>query len=203
MAVIPLVAELRDLCLTRYSRSYAPAIQGWVQSDRELLWLAPATPPPLTVEKIDGWSRADQHRFLLWNAPLARPIGYAELDFLSATRDQMWIGHLILDPQVRGCGLSVTFTAALLEQAFERFEAHRVLLLVFPENTAAVRSYVRAGFVSDGYERRQFTPDEAEFALLRMALDRSRYRRLAAVNAVPPPSLPFVAGASSGSMAMK
>lgn len=203
MAVVPLAADLRDLCLTRYSRSHAPAIQSWVRSDRELLWLAPATPPPLTVAKIEDWSRAEQHRFLLWNAPQARPIGYAELDFFSGVRDQMWIGHLILDPQVRGCGVSVTFTAALLGLAFDRFDAQKVLLLVFPENVAAVRSYTRAGFASEGFEQRRFDRNDATYALLRMGLDRSHYRRLAAVNASFSAPLPFVAGASTWSMAMK
>ncbi len=198
MAVMPLAADTRDLCIAGYSAAHARYVQSWIRSDRELLWLAPATPPPVTAEKVDGWSRADQHRFLLWNAPLNRPVGYAELDFLSPARDQMWIGHFILAPQVRGCGLSLTFASTLLHLAFDRFEAARVLLLVFPDNAAAVRCYTRVGFTADGEERKQFEHDDSVHVLLRMVLDRARYRRLAGSAAIPPRHLPLISGSVAG-----
>ncbi len=195
MATAPMAFDLGRLCLTHYSREHAGVIASWVREARELLWLAPATPPPLTAEKVDGWSRAEQHRFVVWESIPGRAAAYVELDYLTPTHEQMWVGHLVIAPGMRGRGLSVVITESLLELAFERFLAQQVLLLVFPENTRAVRCYERVGFRRAGEEIKHFEHRGRSESLLRMAIDRGRYRRLASARATPRLTLPFVAQA--------
>mgnify|MGYP003870401201 CR=1 FL=1 len=198
----PTAFDVDSCCVTRFTPLHAPVISGWVADQRELLWLAPATAPPLTAEKVNNWSRSEQQRFVLWHTPTRRPIGYSELDFLQPLRDQMWIGHFIIDPAVRGMGLGHVFASTLLNMAFDRFAAQHVLLLVFPENRAAVRCYERLGFVETGAEVKRFDQQPEECVLMRMLLERSRYRRLAATRMAPSPALPFVPEAADVPISM-
>ncbi len=198
----PPAFDVGSCCVTRYVAAHAPVITGWVADEQELLWLAPATAPPLTAEKVDHWSRSDQHRFVLWHTLTRRPIGYSELDYLQPLRDQMWIGHFIIDPALRGMGLGHVFASTLLNMAFDHFAAQHVLLLVFPENRAAVRCYERLGFVETGAEVKRFDQRPDECVLMRMLLERSRYRRLAATRIAPSPALPFVPEAADVPISM-
>lgn len=195
MATAPTATEFGRLCLTYYSNGHAAAVASWVRDERELLWLAPATVAPLTAEKVDGWSKADQHRFVVWESIPRRAAAYVELDYLTPAREQMWVGHLVIAPALRGRGLSVVVTDTLLEMAFDRFGARQVLLLVFPENTPAVRCYERVGFRGAGEEIKHFEHRGRSERLLRMAIDRGRYRRLSATRSTPRVTLPFVAQA--------
>lgn len=195
MATAPMALDLGRLCLAQYGRGHADAVASWVRDERELLWLAPGTVPPLTAAKVDGWSKAEQHRFVVWESIPGRAAAYAELDYLTPTREQMWVGHLIIAPTMRGQGLSIIITESLLELAFEHFLAQQVLLLVFPENIPAVRCYERVGFRRAGDEVKHFEHRGRSETLLRMAIDRGRYQRLSSTRATPRLTLPFVAQA--------
>jgi len=164
--------ESRRAChLVRFTKEWAPAIVRWVQSDRELFWLAPATAPPLTAEKVLGWLREDRHAYLLWLGDADQPIGYAELGVMPGEPDQMWLGHCLIAPSHRGCGLGRQFVGLLSRAARRRHAARRLLLVVFPDNAAAIRCYQQEGFSMRGQERRYFETTGRRHRLLRMALD--------------------------------
>ena len=46
-------------CLARFDPLMAPVIARWARDDRELFWLAPKTPPPLTAAKVVAWASPD------------------------------------------------------------------------------------------------------------------------------------------------
>ena len=158
--------------LEPFADTYAQTVARWVGSDAELFWLAPATAPPITPEKIIAWSTpADRHAYLLWLSASNMPIGYAELGRMSDRTTHMWLGHFLLSPAYRGQGLSAAFLKLLLAEAREVHGARRVALVVFPANMPAVRCYQREGFVIAGYEHRRFDPSGKHHRMLRMDLD--------------------------------
>lgn len=176
--------------IERYTPAVAATIASWAPTASELLWLAPGTPPPLTPEKVAAWGCTEGQRFLLWDGWRDAPVGYGELDYLSPLRHQMWVGHFVIAPAFRGQGLGLSFARGLLRMAFDRYSAQQVVLLVFPENVSAVRCYERAGFVGDGREAKYFERIRAEHTLLRMSINRDRFRRVTVLDRTPDLPLP-------------
>jgi len=173
---------------------YAPRIASWVRDEQELTWLAPGTAPPLTPQKVLAWSAQYRgRRLLFWPGPADGPAGYAELNHLSIQSSQMWIGHFLIDPARRGRSLGTTFARLLVTLAFEQCGASEVLLVVFPENLAAIRCYTRAGFSVTGQETRFFETTGREHSFLRMSITPAAYRpqaafrQVASADACPPP----------------
>ena len=175
---------------------YAPLVASWVRSDQELTWLAPGTVPPLSASKVINWGRHVGYRFLFWSfhSPSARnqpagPIGYAELNMMPTRSDQMWIGHFVLDPGFRGRGYGQQFVRALLQYAFELLTVNDVLLVVFPENTPAIRCYEKSGMVITGSERKYFKNTRREHRFYRMEMTCHQFEMMTASHG---PRIPFV-----------
>ncbi|OWY72826.1 hypothetical protein B7486_00325 [cyanobacterium TDX16] len=178
-------------CLSYFQNCYAEVVASWVRSESELAWLAPGTPWPLTAEKVLVWGQERRERFLLWNGRDEFPIGYAELNEMPKTRDQLWIGHFMLDPVHRGCGWAVRFAQALLARAFVERQATDVLLVVVPDNERAIRCYQRAGMIDQGQERKHFKTTRRDYLFNRMAISRGRFRKLAGLGQLPDTPLPI------------
>lgn len=181
--------------LSPFVDACARDVATWIDEDRELLWLAPGTPPPLTAEKVLAWGQERRQRMLLWLNSEPRPVGYAELNEMPSRADQLWVGHFILNPEFRGKGLGFRFAEALLARAFVELGACDVLLVVFPENTPAIRCYERAGFVSLGREHKHFEATGRRHEFLRMGIHVARYRQL--VQAGNLSNVPVAYGATS------
>jgi RimJ/RimL family protein N-acetyltransferase len=156
-----------------------------VRSEQELTWLAPGTAPPLTPEKVIAWGRANERRFMLWREGTSLPIAYAELNNMPDSSDQMWIGHFLVDPAHRERRNGTRFAQALLACAFQRFGARDVLLVVFPDNTGAIRCYQRAGMTALGHERKRFEATGREHVFLRMGITGATYREMVASGQIP------------------
>lgn len=149
---------------------FASRVVSWVRDARELFWLAPATPYPLTPAKVTAWTRNRGKAFLLFAADELLPCGYGELN--SATRDphRMWLGHLVVATHRRRTGVGGHLTRALIDWAFQRGGAKRLTLVVFPANTAAIRCYLGCGFQLRGEEFQCFRGRAERHRLLRFEL---------------------------------
>ncbi len=181
----------RSVRLSTFSDADSSSILSWITSDRELLWLAPGTPPPVTPRKIIDWGRERHQRLLFWEETASSPIGYAELNEMPSRADQRWIGHFILNPACRGRGLGFRFAEALLARAFVELSATDVLLVVFPDNAAAIKCYERAGLVALGKERKHFETTGFDHVFLRMGIHVARYRRLVQTGSLNGTPVPF------------
>ena len=171
--------------LSPFDILYAPSIASWVRSARELTWLAPATPPPLSTAKVVGWKRNGGERLLLWTDATDAPIAYAELNEMPSRPRHLWIGHLLVDPAFRGRGIGQRFVQALLVRAFTELNAREVLLVVVPENRPAIRCYQASGMIVTGQERKTFERVRREFVFIRMAINRRRFNRFVAAGRLP------------------
>ena len=101
---------------------------------------------PLTPEKVLAWRRPHGHVFELAREDDDTPIGYAELNPMQRERRHLWLGHVIVCSAERGRGIGTVFVRMLLEYAFDQLAAHRVSLIVYPDNKPAVDCYRRVGF---------------------------------------------------------
>ncbi|HPM22844.1 MAG TPA: GNAT family N-acetyltransferase [Phycisphaerae bacterium] len=155
--------------LTPFTPDWAPTVVRWVRDAQEAYWLAPKTPPPLTAAQILGWRKPEHCPYLLFAADHALPVAYGELNRLHGVRRQYWLGHLIVDAARRRRGYGVQLTRHLLHEAFVQRGAHRVTLVVFAENTAALACYRAAGMRDDGFEWHTFPAYGRRECLLRLA----------------------------------
>lgn len=177
--------------LSGFHPRYATQIVDWVRDERELLWLAPGTPPPLTAQKVLDWGKERRRRHLFWLAGQAIPGGYAELNEMPGPARQMWVGHFLVDPKLRMRGLGTRFATALVLRAFVEFGVEDVLLVVFPENAGAIRCYERAGLVVLGREKKRFESTNREHTFLRMGIGHRRFTKLASKGLLPTQPLPY------------
>ena len=147
---------------------------SWIRDAREAYWVAPRTPPPLTACEVLHWGVAGHCPLLLYELGETTPVGYGEVNELTSGMNRYWLGHLIVDPTQRGRGLGLQLTRLLLAEAFGRFHASDVTLVVFPENTVAIECYRAAGMRDNGYETHHFPAYQRRVRLLRMVAWRPR-----------------------------
>lgn len=157
--------------LERFDPRHAELVASWVRSEREAYWLAPHTPPPITAERVLGWSVEGRHALQLMEGGTPVPVAYGELNVLNAAAREYWLGHLIVDPDRRGRGLGVRLVELLIERGFRRLGARRISLVVFTDNVVAQRSYRSAGMRDEGYEVHRFPAYGTSERLLRMAIE--------------------------------
>lgn len=180
MAVEPFIpaGELHGLALTPFRAAWADVVAGWVRTPQDAFWLAPRTAPPITGEKVRGWSARGREQFVLRSNPAgptaaaaeAPPLAYGELNLLNPQRRSFWLGHLIVDPEQRGRGLGKELTRRLVERGLRVHRARSIALVVFEENSAAVAAYRAAGLREECYEEHYLPPYHCTRRLLRMTL---------------------------------
>ncbi len=170
MAAPPHSAVHATLRLEPFESAHAPTIAGWCGSAQEALWWAPRTRPPVRACDVCEWARPGHEQFCLFEAGAAGPVGYGELNVLSAATAQYWLGHLIIAPASRGRGYGAALSRLLVRRAVAVYAARRVTLVVFAENVAARRSYHAAGLREDGTEVHDFPIYGQTVALIRMSV---------------------------------
>jgi RimJ/RimL family protein N-acetyltransferase len=172
VAIPPPLQEIHPalLRLERFDPAHADLVASWVTSELEAYWLAPQTPPPLTADQVRRWSSSQHEAFQLRPPQQQPPIAYGELNILDRYRHAYWLGHLIVDPAVRGRGVGRELTRRLIERARTCYGATEVTLVVFPANAPAIRCYRAAGLLPDGYELHDLEPYGHRARLLRMSI---------------------------------
>ena len=138
-------AQAQPFVLKRFDPVFSAEVASWVRGPAELKWVAPSCTPPITSSMVRNWVKVNGRALILGSAGARLPIGYGELNPLRNNPGELWIGHVVLNPSVRGRGLGEHFTRLLLAYAFDEMAAERVSLVVFPENARAVDCYRRAG----------------------------------------------------------
>jgi RimJ/RimL family protein N-acetyltransferase len=173
MTTQPLTLRLRQ-----FDPLYASRVAHWVRTPEELRLLAPATEGPLTAAKVRSWHKTGVNPFLAWLDGEGQPVGYGEINAMAYTDGQMWLGHILVAPSHRHLGLGQRLVRGLLEIAFEEFNAWSVCLIVFPDNSVAIRCYEAVGMTEVGPERWRHPETGDTSVLLRMEIGRKKYRAL-------------------------
>lgn len=167
----PLSTPVPAVGLGQFEPWHAFDVSRWSRTTKDLWWLAPNTPPPLTVSKVLGWKRDHGTAFILRAADDETPLGYAELNPMRDDRTHFWLGHVVVRPDRRGGGLGKGLLRCLLHEAFETRRAERVSLIVFPDNVPAIQCYLAMGFSTVGDEFHQFRGTGPKHRLNRMQIN--------------------------------
>jgi len=109
---------------------------------------------------------------VLVNGVDGSPLGYGEINPMGGGGGDVWLGHVIVRPDRRGRGMGTFLLRSLLAESFERRNATRVALIVFPDNLAALRCYRRVGFRLAGEEFHRFGGGGPAQRLLRLEITR-------------------------------
>ena len=173
---------MMELDLHPFDPGHAATVASWVPTDRDLLWLAPRTPPPLTPQKVAAWSGDRNTPLMVMPAGQRKPCGYGEINRMKKTPAHLWLGHIVIDPRKRGRGIGSCFVRLLLNEAFAVCGADTVSLIVFPKNEPAVKCYVRCDFVLGGQEVHHFSRGGSKHRMLRLDLSRDRWLKRRADN---------------------
>ncbi|MEO1553683.1 MAG: GNAT family protein [Pseudomonadota bacterium] len=153
------------LTLRKFTTSDIADLFSWFQTERDVLqWAGAAMSWPLNKREFKALIK--QHRGVepvreVW-AVMAenRMIGHFQIGLNRRLRTA-GLGRIALSPDARGRGLAEPLMALIIARAFEHQWVHRVDLLVYSHNDAAIRAYYRAGMTLEG-TRRQSTPLDDE-----------------------------------------
>lgn len=170
--------------LSTFAPHDADHVCKWVRNEDELRLLAPSAEWPLTPDKVVGWKQNGGRVYVLNESAGASsdvpadnidsgsgpsvPIAYGELNPMRNDRGHFWLGHVIINPDLRGRGVGLAFVQSLVHRAFNELNARQISLIVFPDNAPAIRCYKAAGFRETGDEFHYCAPVDARVRLVRM-----------------------------------
>ena len=173
------------LQLRKFAARDIDELFSWFQSEREVLQWAGAT-LSWPLSKRDFKALIKQHRGLepvreVW-AVMSGPdmIGHFQIG-LNRRLKTAGLGRIAIAPDHRGQGLSAPIMDLILARAFQHAWVHRVDLLVYSHNAAAIAAYQSAGLSLEG-TRRESTPLESEIwdthimSILRYEFDKRTER---------------------------
>jgi RimJ/RimL family protein N-acetyltransferase len=138
-----------DLTLRMLEREDLPTTLAWRNHPDSRPWFHMSE--ALREEDHLAWfeaylGRADDHVFIVERAGV--PVAQVSLyDVEGGTAE---FGRLVVDPAVRGTGLSRGVIGLCLRVADDVLDLREVHLEVLPDNARAITGYERAGFVTDG-----------------------------------------------------
>ena len=168
--------SLPAVVLAPITRADAPVLFEWI-NDRELVLLSAAY-QPVHETTHRAWlngvaNRTDGVVCAIRLRRGRRLIGVGQLSHVSRVHRSAELQIRIGDARWRGRGFGTAAVRLLVKLAFEDLNLHRVFLQVFRTNTAAIRSYERAGFRHEGTLRQAVHLDGRYVDVLVMAVLRN------------------------------
>jgi RimJ/RimL family protein N-acetyltransferase len=167
------------VALAPVRREDLSTLYEWI-NDRDLVVLnAPYRPVP--ISQHEEWFEAVQRRpdavlQAIRLTPSGKLIGTAQLHSIHPVHRSAELQIRIGDPQERGKGYGTAALRLVLRLAFDDLNLHRVMLHVFADNTRAIRTYEKLGFVREGVLRHGAFIAGRYVDVVVMAVLREEYR---------------------------
>ena len=129
-----------------------PAICALVTSEEELFFVYPRGHYPFDVQQIRVL--AGKRHELTVAIVKGKVVGFTNLYDMEATH-QAFIGNVIIEKTLRGCGIGRKMIGVMLKFCFEKYHLSKVNISVFSHNIPALVLYSRLGFTPFDLEERQ------------------------------------------------
>ncbi len=173
------------LQLRKFASRDLDALFSWFQSEREVLqWAGAALSWPLSKREFKALIKQHQGPEPIrevWAVMSGSDmIGHFQIG-LNRRLKTAGLGRIAIAPNHRGQGLSAPLMDLILARVFQHAWVHRVDLLVYSHNAAAIAAYQAAGLSLEG-TRRESTPIGSEIwdthimSILRYEFDKRTER---------------------------
>jgi len=170
--------------LKPFERSHFDRLIGWVPSPAFLLqWAGPLFTYPLDAPQLERYladSRGEAPTRLIFTAmevETGTALGHIELSKIDRRNHSASLSRVLIgDASKRGKGTGVEMVRRALEVGFDRLSLHRIDLVVFDFNAAAIACYERAGFVKEGRLREARRFGDAYWTLIQMSILAPEWR---------------------------
>jgi RimJ/RimL family protein N-acetyltransferase len=171
----------KNVRLRPIERKDLESLRRWLD-DSEVMrfWAAPQ--PLVSEQSFEGdlngrFAQFDSAGYFIIEDPAGSAIGRIDFERLSIHERSAEVMILIGEKDARGKGYGTDAMTALLGYLFHQRDLHRVWLTVLVDNTAALKSYERAGFVNEGTLREDLyfdgkTHDQFIMSILRHEFDQ-------------------------------
>lgn len=147
--------------LRPFTLADAPRLIEWAVSEAFLLqWVGPTFHYPLAAEQIEKHlteAKGDEPTILPFRVTDSRTgemVGYLELCSIDRVNRSAVLGRVIVGPlDRRGTGVGTQMVREATRIGFEELGLHRLSLVVFDFNQAAIACYERVGYRKEGLLR--------------------------------------------------
>lgn len=160
-----------DVTLRRVTVSDAPAMYRWMLDPAVAGNIGLRSTPSL--EKTRAWiERATTEESFAARAILlsGRHVGNVVLDRIDKQLETARLSIYVGESDHRSHGIGLTATCLMLKEAFGILHLNKVSLTVHCRNVAALKTYIRLGFVVEGVLRDEFMFNAERLNLFYMGL---------------------------------
>lgn len=163
--------RLEKVTLAPFSWEQAQVYLDWVNQEETAHWLTRSL--PVSPVEHQRWyeglmQRQDAVVFSILENESGEYLGNVWLWSVHSVHRSAEL-RILMSPQAKGKGYGTEACRGLLRFAFQDLNLHKVYLYVLKHNTAAVRAFEKAGFVSEGILKDEFFVAGEYADALRMA----------------------------------
>jgi RimJ/RimL family protein N-acetyltransferase len=166
------------------SEKDAEAIARWDVDSEYMRQLSSRAQLPSQAKKIKEYIEKEQIddprtiAFAVRTLADDRMIGFVAFDGIDWPHSAAFVAIGIGDPAYRGNGYGTDAMRVMLRYGFQELNLYRVQLNTFSYNERAVKSYLKAGFVSEGLQRGMLLRDGQRWDYIYMGLLRDEWLTL-------------------------
>jgi RimJ/RimL family protein N-acetyltransferase len=155
------VKSVTKIALKPFGRSDFSRLIGWVKSPEFLLqWAGPIFNYPLDNAQMEKYINGSEKDFVkrkifkvIWT-DTNEVVGHIELNDIDKKNKSAALCRVLIgEPSLRGKGIGTQMVTRLLTVGFDQLGLHRIDLVVFDFNRAAINCYKKAGFTIEGHLR--------------------------------------------------
>jgi RimJ/RimL family protein N-acetyltransferase len=172
------------ITLRPFTRSDFDRLIGWVTSPQFLLqWAGPLFTYPLDAAQLEGYLRdaeggqPTKRIFAAEEAETGAVVGHIELAKIDRRNRSATLSRVLVGESARrGKGVGLEMVRRALEVGLGELGLHRIDLVVFDFNTAAIACYEKAGFVTEGRLRDARRLGDEYWTLVQMSILEEEWR---------------------------
>ena len=150
-----------QITLKPFGRSDFSRLIAWVKSPAFLLqWAGPIFNYPLDNVQLEKYINGSEENFFkrkifkVIRTDTNEVVGHIELNDIDEKNKSAALCRVLIGkPSLRGKGIGTQMVTRLLTIGFDHSGLHRIDLVVFDFNMAAINCYKRAGFTIEGHLR--------------------------------------------------
>jgi RimJ/RimL family protein N-acetyltransferase len=171
--------------LEYFNKSDFKQLIEWINNEPLLIsWAGSLFRYPLDEDKLE-WYIEDTNNIHESDALVYKAIdtknenvvGHISIGSISRSNKSARITRVLVSSTCQGKGICQGMIKAAIKIGFEDLDLHKISLGVYEFNTAAIRCYEKAGFVTEGILRDTLKYDDNYWSLVEMSILEDEWRK--------------------------